>query len=87
MSTERIRVSHSNLNDDDDISESIHMAESITQSLRSQSVAEMSKSRSEKKFKSDKDNQKKFSPQQTKQQAPGKEHDSDSESMIQSEYS
>ena len=43
--TERTRGSHPNL-EDDSIQESIQLAESISQSLRSQSVNEISKSRS-----------------------------------------
>jgi len=87
VSTERVKVTHTNLRDDDDISESIQMAESITQSLRSQSAAEISKSRSENKLKSERATQKKLSVPQNDLLTAAKDKGSDSESAIPSEYS
>ena len=87
VSTERIRADNRHL-DEDSISESIQIAESISQSLRSHSVAEVTKSRSAQKLQSvPEHSQEKFSPQKQGRRQPSGGEDSDQESIIESEYS
>ena len=82
VSTERIRSHHGYL-EEDSVSESIQMAESISQSLRSQSMLDISKSRSEKKLQALQ--KEKLSPMQSKQK--GDDAESNKESIIESDYS